>query len=204
MTRAAASSAARPTVTGYLMCTDNMPSGTAMQLGDVITMRGGKTVEVHQHRRRGPAGDGRRARARRPRSDADAIVDIATLTGACLRALGTAVAGVMGNDAAPRRPGPRPPGERPTRPSGSCRSTGATATSSTPRSPTSRTSAAPTPARSPRRCSSRSSSATSRGRTSTSPARRRRRPTTLGVPKGATGFGARLLVDFALNFDGSP
>ena len=33
-------------VTGYLMCTDNMPSGSAMKLGDVLTIRGGKTVEV--------------------------------------------------------------------------------------------------------------------------------------------------------------
>ena len=33
-------------VTGYLMCTDNMPSGTAMALGDVLTIRGGTTVEV--------------------------------------------------------------------------------------------------------------------------------------------------------------
>ena len=33
-------------VTGYLMCTDNMPSGTATRLGDVLTIRGGKTVEV--------------------------------------------------------------------------------------------------------------------------------------------------------------
>ena len=34
------------TVDGYLMCTDNMPSGTATRLGDVLTIRGGKTVEV--------------------------------------------------------------------------------------------------------------------------------------------------------------
>ena len=33
-------------VTGYLMCTDNMPSGSAMKLGDVLTIRGGTTVEV--------------------------------------------------------------------------------------------------------------------------------------------------------------
>src|SRR5262249_38273259 len=33
-------------VTGWLMCTDNMPGGSAMKLGDVLTMRGGKTVEV--------------------------------------------------------------------------------------------------------------------------------------------------------------
>ena len=33
-------------VTGYIMCTDNMPSGTAMKMGDVITHRDGTTVEV--------------------------------------------------------------------------------------------------------------------------------------------------------------
>ena len=31
---------------GYLCCTDNMPSGSAMKLGDVLTMRNGTTVEV--------------------------------------------------------------------------------------------------------------------------------------------------------------
>jgi leucyl aminopeptidase len=36
----------RTHVTAYLMCTDNMPSGTALALGDVITIRGGMTVEV--------------------------------------------------------------------------------------------------------------------------------------------------------------
>jgi hypothetical protein len=33
-------------VAGRLMCTDNMPSGTALKLGDVLTARGGTTVEV--------------------------------------------------------------------------------------------------------------------------------------------------------------
>ena len=116
-------SAATTAVTGYLMCTDNMPSGTAMALGDVITMRGGTTVEVHEHRRRGAPGDGRRARAGRPRSRTDAIVDIATLTGACMRALGTQVAGVMGNDQGARRPGRGGRRARPTSRCGSCRST---------------------------------------------------------------------------------
>jgi leucyl aminopeptidase len=84
-------------VTGYLMCTDNMPSGSAMQLGDVLTMRNGKTVEVLN-----TDAEGRLvmadALALSVEDGADAIVDIATLTGACLRALGTEVAGVMGND----------------------------------------------------------------------------------------------------------
>jgi leucyl aminopeptidase len=84
-------------VTGYLMCTDNMPSGTATALGDVVTMRGGTTVEVVN-----TDAEGRLVMADAlvlaAEAGHDAIVDIATLTGACLRALGTKVAGVMGND----------------------------------------------------------------------------------------------------------
>jgi leucyl aminopeptidase len=84
-------------VTGYLMCTDNMPSGTALALGDVITMRGGTTVEVVN-----TDAEGRLVMADAlvlaTEEPVDAIIDIATLTGACMRALGTQVAGVMGND----------------------------------------------------------------------------------------------------------
>ena len=86
-------------VTGYLCCTDNMPSGTAMALGDVITMRGGKTVEVIN-----TDAEGRLVMADAlvlaTEEPTDAIVDIATLTGACMRALGTGMAGVMGTDQA--------------------------------------------------------------------------------------------------------
>ena len=86
-------------VTAYLVCTDNMPSGTAVKLGDVMTVRGGTTVEIIN-----TDAEGRLVMA-----DAlvlatelkpDAILDIATLTGACMRALGEQVAGVMGNNAA--------------------------------------------------------------------------------------------------------
>ena len=85
-------SAARPTVTGYLMCTDNMPSGTAMKLGDVLTVRGGTTVEVINTDAEGRLvmADGL-VLATEEKPQPDAIVDIATLTGACQRALGTAV-----------------------------------------------------------------------------------------------------------------
>lgn len=86
-------------VTAYLMCTDNMPSGSAMQLGDVLVTRSGKTVEVMN-----TDAEGRLAMcdalALCVEDEVDAIVDIATLTGACLRALGTEVAGVMGNSPA--------------------------------------------------------------------------------------------------------
>jgi len=34
-------------VTAFLMCTDNMPSGSALKLGDVLTFRNGKTAEIH-------------------------------------------------------------------------------------------------------------------------------------------------------------
>jgi leucyl aminopeptidase len=84
-------------VTGYLMCTDSMPSGTALALGDVITIRGGTTVEVVNTDAEGRLvmADGL-VLAREAGSDA--IVDIATLTGAMMRALGREVAGVIGND----------------------------------------------------------------------------------------------------------
>jgi leucyl aminopeptidase len=82
-------------VTGYLMCTDNMPSGSAMKLGDVLTVRGGTSVEVVNTDAEGRLvmADALVLAAEQP---TDAIVDIATLTGACLRALGTEIAGVMG------------------------------------------------------------------------------------------------------------
>ena len=84
-------------VTGYLMCTDNMPSGSAIVLGDVLTARNGTTIEVKNTD----------AEGRLVMSDAlvlatelgpDAIVDIATLTGASLMALGQLTAPAFGND----------------------------------------------------------------------------------------------------------
>jgi leucyl aminopeptidase len=87
----------RTSVTGYLSCTDNVPSGTALKLGDVITIHGGTTVEVLN-----TDAEGRLVMADALVMAADlqpdAIVDIATLTGATMRALGTRIAGVFGND----------------------------------------------------------------------------------------------------------
>jgi leucyl aminopeptidase len=84
-------------VTGYLMCTDNMPSGSAMKLGDVLTFRNGKTAEIHNTDAEGRLvlADGLSLAAE---AKPDAIVDIATLTGAVLAALGAKIAGVIGND----------------------------------------------------------------------------------------------------------
>jgi leucyl aminopeptidase len=84
-------------VTAYLCCTDNMPSGSAMKLGDVLRMRNGTTVEVLN-----TDAEGRLVMADglclAVEEGVDAIVDIATLTGACLRTFGVEVAGMMGND----------------------------------------------------------------------------------------------------------
>ena len=86
-------------VTAYLMCTDNMPSGSALKLGDVLTMRNGKTVEIHNTDAEGRLilADGLSLGAE---SKPDAMVDIATLTGACLAALGKKMAGVISNNSA--------------------------------------------------------------------------------------------------------
>jgi leucyl aminopeptidase len=87
----------RTAVTGYMMCTDNMPSGSALKLGDVLTMRNGKTVEIHNTDAEGRLilADGLSLAAEQ---QPDAIVDICTLTGAVLGALGDRMAGVLGND----------------------------------------------------------------------------------------------------------
>jgi leucyl aminopeptidase len=84
-------------VTGWVMCTDNLPDGSAMALGDVLTIYGGKTVEVMN-----TDAEGRLIMADAlvlaTEENVDAIVDIATLTGACLMALGPLTAGLFGND----------------------------------------------------------------------------------------------------------
>jgi leucyl aminopeptidase len=87
----------RTKVTGYLMCTDNMPSGSALKLGDVLTFRNGKTAEIHNTDAEGRLilADGLSLAAE---AKPDAIIDLATLTGACVAALGPKYAGVLGND----------------------------------------------------------------------------------------------------------
>ncbi len=87
----------RAKVSAWLMCTDNMPSGSALKLGDVLTMRNGKTVEIHNTDAEGRLvlADGLSLAVE---DEPDAIVDIATLTGAVLVALGPSVAGLLGNN----------------------------------------------------------------------------------------------------------
>jgi len=84
-------------VVGYMAITENMINGQAMRLGDVLTMRNGKTVEILN-----TDAEGRLiladALAYAAEQGPAGIVDLATLTGACLVALGNKVAGLFGND----------------------------------------------------------------------------------------------------------
>ncbi|MBZ4014863.1 leucyl aminopeptidase [Streptomyces purpurogeneiscleroticus] len=84
-------------VTGWLALAENMPSGSATRPGDVLTMYSGKTVEVLN-----TDAEGRLVLAdaitRASEEAPDAIVDVATLTGAMVLALGNRTFGIMAND----------------------------------------------------------------------------------------------------------
>lgn len=83
-------------VMGLMGLVENLPSATAFKLGDVITARSGTTIEIHN-----TDAEGRLVLADlldvAVERGADRIVDLATLTGACVVALGTDVAGAMTN-----------------------------------------------------------------------------------------------------------
>ena len=85
-------------ITGWLALAENMPSGSAQRPSDVITIRGGKTVEVLN-----TDAEGRLVLAdalvAAGEEKPDVIIDIATLTGAQMVALGNQVSAVMGSDA---------------------------------------------------------------------------------------------------------
>jgi leucyl aminopeptidase len=88
-------------VVGYLSLAENMPGGQAQRPSDVITIYGGTTVEVLN-----TDAEGRLvladAMARSAQDSPSLLIDVATLTGAQLVALGKRVAGVMSNDDATR------------------------------------------------------------------------------------------------------
>ena len=84
-------------VVAYASCTENLPSGKAMKPGDVLKIRNGKTVEVLN-----TDAEGRLVLADAlsiaAESKPDAIIDLATLTGAISVALGPDIAGMFAND----------------------------------------------------------------------------------------------------------
>lgn len=84
-------------VHGILALTENMPGGRAYKPGDILKTMSGKTIEVLN-----TDAEGRLiladALSYAQKQNPDAIIDVATLTGAVVIALGSLVAGVMGND----------------------------------------------------------------------------------------------------------
>jgi leucyl aminopeptidase len=84
-------------VTGYVPATENMPSGTAQRPGDIIRYSNGKTVEVLN-----TDAEGRLILAdaliNAVQDKPDVIIDLATLTGACVTALGNQIAGLFSNN----------------------------------------------------------------------------------------------------------
>jgi leucyl aminopeptidase len=85
-------------LTAWLCLAENMPSGSAVRPNDVLRMRGGTTVEVLNTDAEGRLvmADGLVAASE---EFPDAIIDVATLTGAQRVALGDRYSGVMGDDA---------------------------------------------------------------------------------------------------------
>ncbi len=84
-------------VTGYAACAENMPGGNAQRPGDIVSTYGGRTVEVLN-----TDAEGRLVMCdvlvRAGEDEPDVIIDISTLTGACVIALGHRTAGVMGDE----------------------------------------------------------------------------------------------------------
>ncbi len=89
----------RKNVVGVIVATENMPSGKATKPGDVVTSMSGQTIEILN-----TDAEGRLvlcdALTYVERFKPKAVIDIATLTGACVIALGNHASGLFANDQA--------------------------------------------------------------------------------------------------------
>jgi hypothetical protein len=192
-------------VVGILSSAENHISSRAYRPGDILRMYNGVTVEVTNTDAEGRLvlGDAIAwgIETYKPR----AVIDLATLTGGVIVALGKTMAGVMSNsDTLVERS--RPPRRSRARSSGGCRSATSNANRSKATTPTSST----PPAAKGTRCKAGRSSATScpptarsPGPTSTSPASPTPRRSCRTTAKGATGWGVRTLVEWVRSKDES-
>lgn len=84
-------------VIGLIPCTENMPGGSATKPGDIVRFYSGRTAEVVN-----TDAEGRLiladALGYAEKYKPNAVIDVATLTGACVVALGTVATGMMGNN----------------------------------------------------------------------------------------------------------
>jgi leucyl aminopeptidase len=83
-------------VHGFIPTCENMPSGISSKPGDIVTAMNGKTVEVNNTDAEGRLILCDALTYAQRKVDPDELVDIATLTGACVTALGKVAAGIMG------------------------------------------------------------------------------------------------------------
>ncbi|MDR2196204.1 MAG: leucyl aminopeptidase [Gallionellaceae bacterium] len=95
--RAIAEMGLKLNVTGVIPSCENLPGGTATKPGDIVTSMSGQTIEILN-----TDAEGRLilcdALTYAARFKPDTVIDIATLTGACVIALGHVVSGMLGND----------------------------------------------------------------------------------------------------------
>lgn len=178
---------------GLLACAENMPSGGATRPGDIVTTMSGQTVEILN-----TDAEGRLvlcdALTYAERFKPQSVIDIATLTGACIVALGSNTRALWATTKRWSGNCSRP-ASSPTTAPGNCRCSTNTRNSWTARSPTSPTSAGRRPAPSPPAASSRASPRNTTGRTWTSPAP----PGSAAArTKSATGRPVPLLTQYLL------
>ena len=85
-------------VVGVIGAAENLPGGKAYRPGDIVTAASGKTIEVLNTDAEGRVVLADALHFAKTEYDPIAIVDLATLTGACVVALGQSISGAMGND----------------------------------------------------------------------------------------------------------
>jgi len=85
-------------VVGVIGAAENLPSGTAYRPGDVVRTASGKTIEVLNTDAEGRVVLADALHYSRTEFKPDAMIDLATLTGACMVALGPWASGLFGND----------------------------------------------------------------------------------------------------------
>lgn len=85
-------------VVGLIAACENMPSGAALKPGDILKAMNGKTIEVLNTDAEGRLTLADAISFANMKEKPDEIIDIATLTGACMVALGQEIAGLWGNE----------------------------------------------------------------------------------------------------------
>ncbi|HEV2428818.1 MAG TPA: leucyl aminopeptidase, partial [Thermoplasmata archaeon] len=96
--RAAATLKLPPKIVGVLACAENLPGGSAYRPGDVVTTYGGRTIEVLNTDAEGRVVLSDALGFVVDRFHPDVVIDLATLTGACVVALGDDTAGLISSD----------------------------------------------------------------------------------------------------------